>query len=150
MQEQRDKLLETQAKAEEGKDMFKIERMQQKEVTGIVEGVKSGATTGAQFEGWIRNKISEIALNTKTVSTAVNGSGNLDVEEQGEIKIDDDYKSLLAEQAVRQYQMSYATITPDFSIQNVNVSNEADVDSIFERIADKIAELTQTYIKKEA
>ena len=129
-------------------EKVQFERFEPKQLVNIIDEVKSGAKTGAEFENWIRSKLSEISISTGKSASAVNGSGNLDVEEQNEIKIDDDYKSLLAEQAVRQYQLSYATITPDFSIENLNVSNEADVDSIFERIADKISELTQTYIKK--
>lgn len=146
--EQRAKYKELLRDNDTEKDMFRVERFQHKDVKNIIDEVKSGAKTGAELENFIRSKIADIAKNTGKSAEAVNGSGNLDVEEQNELRIDDDYKSLLAEQAVRQYQLSYATITPDFSIQNVNVSNEADVDSIFERIADKVAELAETFIKK--
>ena len=148
LNEQRAKYKELMKDSNTEKDMFRVERFQHKDVKGIIDEVKSGAKTGAELENFIRSKLAEIANSTGKSAEAVNGSGNLDVEEQNELKIDDDYKSLLAEQAVSQYQLSYATITPDFSIQNVNVSSEADVDSIFERIADKVAELTQTFIKK--
>ena len=145
-----------QAKISEMEANLKTEETEKfayKPLVDIVEEIKAGAKVGSDMEKkldeWLQY-LQQIRDNTGEVASTVGGDGTINTSEQNEIKIDDDYKKLLSEQATRQYQLSYATITPDFSIQNMNVSSEADVDSIFERIVDKIAELSQTYIKKGA
>ncbi len=128
-------------------EKVQLERFEPKKLLNIFDEVKSGAVTGEQFEMKIRGYLENISKNTGKSAMAVNGSGNLDTEVQNEIKLSDDYKSLLTEKAVRDYQLNYATITPDFKIENMNISNEADVDSIFDRMLNKLQELADAHLK---
>ena len=126
---------------------FQLGRFEPKKLLNIFDEVKSGAVTGEQFEMKIRGYLENISKNTGKSAMAVNGSGNLDTEVQNEIKISDDYRDLLAEQATRQYQMNFATITPDFRIENMNISNEADVDNIIQRFISGLREATDSFLK---
>lgn len=131
-------------------------RPELKDISSIMSGIASGGATGYELGKYIDEAFS---LNPQTNITSslpaletpnfnFDNNGNLKVANQNELKISDEYKQLLADRAVQQYQLKYSQITPSFTIQNVQVSERADVDSIFSYMAEKMEELANSDLRR--
>lgn len=130
-------------------------RPELKDISSIMSGIASGGATGYELGKYIDEALS---FNPQTNITSAlpaletpnfnfDNNGNLKVANQNELKISDEYKQLLADRAVQQYQLKYSQITPSFTIQNVQVSERADVDSIFSYMAEKMEELANSDLR---
>lgn len=135
-----------------GYGKFHWDRLEMKEMTGIVQGTIAGANfagdIGKTFESGlagVKEKADEFMDETKQ-ELSFDSNGNLKTSVQNEVKISDEYKQLLAEKAVQKYQFRYTQLTPELRIENVSVSSDVDVDSMLSRIADKMDELSGAFL----
>jgi hypothetical protein len=123
------------------------------------KGMSAGATAKnkleAEFEK-IKNKLGinkngEMEMPTaETMGFDLDENGALKTAEQNSLKIDDEFKRLLSEQALKDYQIRYSQITPSVNIDSININNDSDADNLIDKLADAIQEMGNSSLVRSA
>ena len=135
-----------------GYGKFHWDRLEMKEMTGIVQGTIAGANFATDIGRTIESGLAGVKdeadefMDETRQELSFDSNGNLKTSVQNEVKISDEYKQLLAEKAVQKYQFKYTQLTPELRIENVSVSSNVDIDSMFARMADKMDELSGAFL----
>lgn len=140
-------------------DMEIMDRMElmtgDKLAATVQKGMGMGASIGKGLDDaatMIKNAYKGLDSQDETVEEAIknsfnfDGDGTLKTSEQNKLQISDDFKRALSEQALRDYQVNYSQITPSVTIETMDVSKDADADSIIQKIADAIRDMGASHL----
>lgn len=97
---------------------------------------------GGGFDDILNQKYNKALENLDT-----DASGNLKVTDQALLNLVDDWKDLLSTKATERFNLHFASITPQVSIENMNVSKTADVDEVIEAIADGVEDASGSSLR---
>ncbi len=90
-----------------------------------------------KFRAYTDREMEQIEVIIKEIEDSLK-EGPIKVESAKPLQIDDDFKRLLSEKALQDYQVKYSQITPSVVIQSMEVSKEADEESVIDTITGAI------------
>lgn len=129
-----------------------IHKMEYKTSEEIMQAIEMGGEIGGNFGAKIDSGIDIIQKALKDgvfpddIKNAIkselrfSGNGSLSVVDENSVDIADDYRDLLSAKAAEKFNIRLNSMTPQVSVQNLNVNNNDSVESVIAELIEATAE----------
>ena len=107
----------------------------------LPDSIQSGYETGVRVSEALDNAFSSDKIRN---ALPVDANGNIMTSDANTVQLVDEMKEILARRSLEQYIVRVNQVTPQLSIENVNVSETADVDAVIEEFANSIDNMTNS------
>lgn len=115
----------------------KVNRMEYTDITQMYDSVEKGYKFGEDINRLIDESFKPEDLN-EVFSFGSNGA--LNTSDQASVQLVDEMKELLARKSLEEYMVRISQVTPQMTIENINISETADADEVITIIADSYEE----------
>lgn len=139
--------LEEAKKAAVSGDYKSFKRLELMQTEGIVQGTISGGKNGIDFLKNIENTVKgyKDGLKVEQGGMTFGSDGSLKTSDSSLVDIADDYKELLSARARERFNLKFSQITPQITIENVEVNGDGDLaDASFTALADGLEEFADS------
>lgn len=115
----------------------KVSRMEYTDITQMYDSVEKGYKFGEDINKLIDESFKPEDLN-EVFSFGSNGA--LNTSDAASVQLVDEMKELLARKSLEEYMVRISQVTPQMTIENINISETADADEVITIIADSYEE----------
>lgn len=115
----------------------KVSRMEYTDITQVTDAVNKGYQFGEDINRLIDESFKPEDLN-EVFSFGSNGA--LNTSDAASVQLVDEMKELLARKSLEEYMVRISQVTPQMTIENINISETADADEVITIIADSYEE----------
>lgn len=130
---------------------YKYQKLELKDVQGILGATMAGGQIGGDLGGIIDKKFSTQefqAAQQQFPDFKFDGNGNLAVSDKNLIDIADDYWELLSKRATERFNLQFSQVTPAINISNITVNREADEDRLVSKIRTALDEAVPANLRE--
>ena len=119
------------------------------ELEGIGESnVLTGYNAGRDFGDKVTNAIDDAFAPQNLVDALpTDGNGNIMVTDSSTVQLVDEMRELLARKALEEYIIRVNQVTPQLTIENMNIAETADADAVIEAIGTGMEEYTNAQMR---
>lgn len=127
---------------------FKYEKMETKDVQGILSATAMGGMIGKDLGTILDKKFAMPQFQAPAQQEfKTDGSGALIVSDKNLIDIADDYRELLSKRATERFNLQYRTVTPTVNIDHMDVHKEADAEKVVAYLSDMVGEFANSDLR---
>lgn len=126
---------------------FKYQKMELKDVQGVLSAIKAGGDIGKDLGTILDKKFAMPQFQAPTQQFKTDGNGALLVSDVNMIDIADDYRELLSKKATEKFNLQFSQVTPQVEIAGITVNNNTDLDSVIDSIVDGVEEAQSTSLR---
>ena len=123
---------------------FKYQKMELKDVQGILSASQVGGNIGKELGTILDQKFSMAKFQSPTQQFKTDGNGALLVSDVNMIDIADDYRELLSKRATEKFNLQFSQVTPQVEIAGITVNNNTDLDAVVDAIVAGVEEAQAT------
>lgn len=123
---------------------FKYQKMELKDVKGILSATQAGGNIGKDLGTILDKKFAMEKFQAPQMEFKTDGSGALIVSDKNMIDIADDYRELLSKRATEKFNLKFSQVTPEVNFNGVTINNNADLDDAIERFVSGVEEASSS------
>lgn len=124
---------------------FKYQKMELKDVQGILSATQAGGNIGKDLGTILDQKFAMNKFQAPQMQEfKTDGSGALIVSDKNIIDIADDYRELLSKRATEKFNLKFSQVTPEVNFNGVTINNNADLDDAIERFVSGVEEASNS------
>ncbi len=124
---------------------YKYQKMELKDVKGILSATQAGGNIGKDLGTILDQKFTMAKFQAPQMQEfKTDGSGALIVSDKNIIDIADDYRELLSKRATEKFNLKFSQVTPEVNFNGVTINNNADLDDAIEKFVSGVEEASSS------